>query len=62
MLKSRAPLSKSYKISEFADLMGVVPKTVHRWIAAGTLHAHRVNRLVRISEEDARAFMALHRH
>ncbi len=61
MLKTRTPVSKSYKVREFADQMGVCPKTVHRWIAAGRLHAHRVNKLVRINEEDARAFMAIHR-
>ncbi len=62
MLKHRPSLSQAYTIGEFAALMGVVPKTVQRWIANGKLHAHKIGRVVRITDEDARAFLALHRY
>jgi excisionase family DNA binding protein len=42
-------------------MFGVVPKTIHRWIAAGDLIAHRLNRRIRVSEADLQAFILARR-
>jgi excisionase family DNA binding protein len=44
-----------------AEALDVSPRTVRRWIANGDLIAHRINGVVRIAEDDLRAFLALHR-
>jgi excisionase family DNA binding protein len=36
-------------------------RTVRRWIKRGRLVAHRINRLLRISEADFLTFLAAHR-
>lgn len=48
-------------VKEIADALGVSTKTVRRLIDAGELHAIRVGRQLRISEEDDRTFIALRR-
>jgi excisionase family DNA binding protein len=49
------------KISQVAERLGVATRTVRRWIDAGRLIAHRFGGVVRIAENDLRAFVALHR-
>ena len=48
-------------IAEVAERLHVAPRTVRRWIVAGDLVVHRVGAVVRVSEGDLRAFLALHR-
>jgi excisionase family DNA binding protein len=50
-----------FTISEVAERLHVSARTVRRWIEAGDLVAHRIGGLVRIAEDDLRAFLALHR-
>lgn len=50
-----------FTVDEVAAAMAVSPKTVRRWIEQGDLHAHRVGRLVRISDDDIRTFSAARR-
>jgi excisionase family DNA binding protein len=48
-------------IAEIAERLHVNARTVRRWIKANELVVHRVGSVVRISESDLRAFLALHR-
>jgi len=50
-----------FTINDIATSLSVSDKTVRRWIAGGALSAHNFNRVVRISERDFLAFLALHR-
>ena len=50
-----------FTISDVAERLGVSTRTVRRWIGAEDLVAHRFGGIVRISEKDLRAFLALHR-
>ena len=52
---------KFFTIAEIAERLGVSTRTVRRWIRSGDLVAHRFGGIVRISEKDLRAFLALHR-
>jgi excisionase family DNA binding protein len=52
---------KFFTITEVAVRLNVATRTVRRWILAGDLVAHRAGAVVRISEADFRAFLALHR-
>ncbi len=54
-------LPKCYTIKAVAEALDVSTRTVRRWIAKGDLAVHRVNGVVRVSEDDLRAFLALHR-
>ena len=54
-------LPKYYAIKAVAEALEVSPRTVRRWIANGDLVVHRVGGVVRVSEGDLRAFLALHR-
>jgi excisionase family DNA binding protein len=60
----KTPQSKSpkfYTIAQIAECIDASTRTVRRWIEKGLLVAHRINGLVRIAEEDFRAFLATHR-
>lgn len=59
MNKPRVP--QLFCVEEVAEALDVSVKTVRRKIAADELHAHRIGRQVRISEDDYRAFVALRR-
>lgn len=59
MKKERFP--QFFSIRQVAEALGVSIKTIRRKINAGELHAHRIGRQLRISEEDYRAFIALRR-
>jgi excisionase family DNA binding protein len=50
-----------YTVAELAKMFGVVPKTIHRWIAAGDLPVHRFNRRIRVSEADLQRFILVRR-
>jgi excisionase family DNA binding protein len=50
-----------YTVAELAEMLHVVPKTIHRWIAAGDLVAHRLNRRIRVSEADLQTFILVRR-
>ena len=52
-------LPKYYAIKAVAEALEVSPRTVRRWIANGDLVVHRVGGVVRVSEGDLRAFLAL---
>jgi excisionase family DNA binding protein len=55
------PVTRLRTIDEAAELLNVSPRTVRRLIEAGALRAHRIGRLVRISDEDIAAFLAANR-
>lgn len=48
-------------IAQIAERLHVNARTVRRWIKANELVVHRVGSVVRISDRDLRAFLALHR-
>lgn len=48
-------------VDDIAERLDVSTKTVRRWIKSGALPVHRIGRLVRISEVDFAAFLALQR-
>lgn len=48
-------------IRQVAEQLNVSTRTVRRWIAAEYLVIHRVGSVVRIADNDLRAFLALHR-
>jgi excisionase family DNA binding protein len=54
-------LPKYYTIKAVAAALDVSLRTIRRRIANGDLIAHRSGGVVRISEADFRAFVALHR-
>lgn len=60
---SRPPVRQHrfHSVREVASQLGVSTKTVSRWIAAGTLHRHKVGRQIRVSDEDLEAFLATNR-
>jgi excisionase family DNA binding protein len=62
-MKTNPPKSKMKfcTIKEIAQYIGASTRTVRRWIDRGLLVTHRINGLVRISEADFQAFLAIHR-
>jgi excisionase family DNA binding protein len=59
--RPRGSIPRYYTIQQVAELLVVSPRTVRRWIAKGDLIAHRPGGIIRIAEDDLRAFLALHR-
>ena len=59
--RPRGGIPRYYTIQQVAELLVVSPRTVRRWIANGDLIAHRPGGIIRIAEDDLRAFLALHR-
>ena len=57
-----AAAPRFFTISDIATSLDVSDRTVRRWVAGGALAAHRFNGVVRISERDLLAFLALHRN
>jgi excisionase family DNA binding protein len=57
----RRPAAKLRTIDETADLFNTSTRTVRRLIESGALPAHRLGRLVRISDDDIAAFLAANR-
>jgi len=58
---SASSLPKYHAISTVAEALDVSPRTVRRWIANGDLIVTRVRGVVRIADNDLRAFLAVHR-
>jgi excisionase family DNA binding protein len=54
-------LSKLLTMHEVASCLSVSPKTVQRLIERRELQTYRISRVVRISEQDLRAYVALQR-
>jgi excisionase family DNA binding protein len=50
-----------FTIAEVAERLRVSTRTVRRWMDNGRLIPHRFGGVVRIAENDLRAFLALHR-
>ncbi|PWT86821.1 MAG: hypothetical protein C5B58_00780 [Acidobacteria bacterium] len=55
------PASNLHSIDELAERWGVSTRTLQRQIKSGALRAHRIGRLVRISDDDAEAFLSNNR-
>jgi excisionase family DNA binding protein len=54
-------LPKYYTIKAVAEAVAVSTRTVRRWIANGDLAAHRIHGVIRVSDSNLLAFLALHR-
>jgi excisionase family DNA binding protein len=54
-------LPRFLTLAQTADRLQVCPRTLTRAIERGDLHAHRLGRQIRISEDDVAAFMAVRR-
>jgi excisionase family DNA binding protein len=61
MAKTGSKVPQLLTIPQLAERLGVCTRTIRRQIAAGELRAHRFGRQVRVSEEDAIAFIAARR-
>jgi excisionase family DNA binding protein len=61
MPKPNAQVPQFMTVPEYAEHLGVCPRTVRRWIAAGKLRAHYFGRQIRVSVEDALALVAASR-
>jgi excisionase family DNA binding protein len=59
--RQRGGLPKLHTIKAVAEALDVSSRTVRRWIENGDLAVHRVDSVVRVAEDDLRAFLALHR-
>jgi excisionase family DNA binding protein len=59
--RQRGGLPKLHTIKAVAEAVDVSSRTVRRWIENGDLPVHRVDSVVRVAEDDLRAFLALHR-
>jgi excisionase family DNA binding protein len=53
--------AKFFTIGQVAELLEVSTRTVKRWLDAKLLVAHRFGGVVRIGEQDLRAFLSQHR-
>ncbi len=60
MTTASAP-KKFYRIEQVADRLEVATRTVRRWIKAKLLIVHRINGVVRVSDDDLAAFLASRR-
>ena len=56
-----SPAGRFFTIREVSSCFHVSTRTARRWISSGALTAHRIGRLVRVSETDLAAFVALRR-
>ncbi len=61
MARAIRNFSPHLTVVEFAERLSVSEKTVRRWIASGELRHHRLGGSIRISEEDAAAFVGARR-
>src|SRR5215471_3676315 len=55
--RAKAPIF--FTMQQVAEGLGVVPRTVQRWIKQGILAAHRFGTRVRVAESDLAAFLAV---
>lgn len=56
---SATAIPKFFTIEQIAESLSVSTRTVRRWIESRILRVHRPGRLVRISEADFAAFLAI---
>lgn len=49
---------KVYTLDEVADIMKVAKRTLYNYIKAGTLHAVKMGKYWRVSEESLQAFIS----
>ena len=49
---------KVYTLDEVADIMKVTKRTLYNYIKAGTLHAVKMGKYWRVSEESLQAFIS----
>jgi len=54
-------IPKAYSIKTIAEALEVSPRTIRRWIATRKLIAHQIDGVVRITDADFRAFLAVYR-
>jgi len=54
-------ISRLLTVKQAADIVGVSPRTIRRWIDAKELPFHRLGRQIRIAEDDLAAFLAKNR-
>jgi len=59
-MKPPVPL-RFHRIKQVAEALEVDERTVRRWRKSGKLKAHVIGSVIRISDEDLRSFIALHR-
>ena len=52
---------KFFTIAEVAERLDVATRTVRRWIEFDDFVVHRIGGVVRIAEDDLRAFLAVRR-
>jgi excisionase family DNA binding protein len=55
------PAGNLHSIDELAERWGVSSRTLQRQVKSGSLRAHRIGRLVRISNADAEDFLKQNR-
>ncbi len=59
---SRQPETERFHtVQAVADILGVSPRTIRRWIGPDGLHVHRFGKAVRISHDDLLLYQAKHR-
>jgi excisionase family DNA binding protein len=58
-VSARTRVPRFFTISDISKSLDVSTRTVRRWIKSGTLTAHHFGGIVRISEADFAAFLAL---
>ncbi len=60
-MKPQVHVPQLFTLEQIAERFEVSVKTVRRWVGAGELPAHYLGRQVRITEQDARAFVMARR-
>jgi len=56
----RKTITRFFSIAQVAELLGVSIRTVRRWIKKKKLARHKFGAVVRVAEDDLRAFLAAH--
>lgn len=52
---------KFFTVKQLHKRLGVSEKSIRRWIWIGELKHHRLGTLIKVSEEDLEAFLAIRR-
>ena len=55
-------LIKFFTITEVAECLNISTRTVRRWIKSGALPVHSIGGVVRVSDADFAAFLAVRRN
>jgi excisionase family DNA binding protein len=56
--RTASDIPKFFTTLQVAELLEVSHRTVRRWIGRGNLAAHRIGKVVRISDADLQTFLA----